>query len=128
MKYAIGVLLFGMLLISMPGCSVERPGPTDDVRVDDLQRLALSGDPLAAAAMQLRFAKTDPDETLYWTRIAAENGHTVSQYNLAFEYWAHGAGSERDKIRAKFWLGKAAEGGDALAAAKLERLNVGEPW
>lgn len=128
MKTTFGLLLSGMVIFGGAGCSDQAPTSATKGSVDELQKRALAGDPLAAAALQLEFAKKNSDRELYWTRIAAENGHAVSQYNLAYEYWANGAGSEQDKIRAKFWLRKAADGGDPLAAATLEKLNAGEPW
>ena len=102
-----------------------------DVAAQELTRTedeALAGDLRAAAQLQATYFKTDEEQYLHWLEIGAENGDPVSQYNFAFELWAHGEASEQNQIRSKFWLGRAASAGDREAAAVLGRLNDGKEW
>jgi TPR repeat protein len=129
-------LLAGSLLAA--GCKNEvgeplrvAPAGARDAANRDLEvakDLALAGDQLAAAQLQNVYSKTDQEQYLYWLRVGAENGHSLSQYNFAFELWAHGKAPEDEQLRATFWLGRAAAAGDSEAAAVLARLKDGGEW
>jgi TPR repeat protein len=138
-RYRKPILAFLLIAgILAAGCAAEADAPLKNGAEDpsaeaarDLEVTedeALAGDQLAAAYLQAVYSKTDQDLYLYWLKIGAENGHSISQYNLAFELWAHGNSLEDDQIRAKFWLGRAAAAGDSEATAVLARLNDGGEW
>jgi TPR repeat protein len=129
-------VLFGAIFAV--GCTSEASAPgrmeAKGLAVDAARDLevtkdeALAGDQIAAALLQTVYSKTDHERYRYWLEIGAENGHSISQYNLAFELWAHGNAPEADQIRAKFWLGRAAAAGDSQATAVLARLTNGGEW
>lgn len=77
-----------------------------------LQKAALDGDGVAAFRLSrhFRFANVNRGEELYWLRIAAENGNLAGQYNFGYEL-ATRERSERNLVRAVFWLRKAKAAG-----------------
>ena len=99
-----------------------------------LEREALNGSGEAALRLCLYYEirKEDLEETMYWECIAAENGHVVSQYNYAIHllnenyikaYYTDPKMINRAKIRARFWLKKAAEQGHKYAKDKQGNFN-----
>lgn len=65
----------------------------------------------------------DYTESAKWYRIAAEQGHILSQYNLGRMYQI-GLGVTQSEIEAVKWFRKAAEQGDKDAKNKLKELKV----
>lgn len=92
----------------------------DEIRA--LQDQALKGSPESALRLHLfyEFVRLDFAESLHWVRIAAENGDPVGQYNLGFKL--RNDPDPRNRIRARFWLERAAKNGDSLAAKLLKEL------
>ena len=66
---------------------------------------------------------TDPRRAALWYESAARGGFGIAQYNLGRMY-ASGVGVEYDATAARYWLGKAEQGGIASAAALLRRLDA----
>ncbi len=65
-------------------------------------------------------------EGIYWERIGAENGDTLSKYNFGVLYvsvGAHRGGNPDHRIRGRYWLRKAAAEGSELARIGLIDVN-----
>jgi hypothetical protein len=94
-----------------------------DVELPKLEREALKGSPDAAFRLYRyhQSVRLDFKEGLFWAQIAAENGHPVGQYNLGF-LWRNDP-DPRNRLRARFWLERAAEKGDSLAVDLLRELS-----
>jgi len=82
---------------------------------------ALEGDMASARAMALSANKLNPTLREYWTQVGAENGDSVSQYNLAVLLIE--SGNAQDVARALFWLNRARENGDNDAARLAQELE-----
>lgn len=82
---------------------------------------ALAGDAAAAKECAEDSLKTDQNLHRYWTQIAAENGDTFSQYNLALILLDKNR--RHDRLRAVFWLNKSSKNGFALATQVLEDIK-----
>ncbi|MGF1527888.1 MAG: tetratricopeptide repeat protein [Candidatus Competibacterales bacterium] len=87
------------------------------------QRGANQGDPLALYQLALAHEKglgtpADQAKAREYLQLAAEAGATSAQGRLGREYFLAGEGDE-----ARYWLRRAAEGGDAEALANLARLE-----
>lgn len=65
------------------------------------------------------------DERLYWARIAAQNGSTQAQLLTAKLLLS--IGDEEGRIRAWFWLNRAAKGGSRDAESLLKKEFPKEP-
>lgn len=68
------------------------------------------------------FMASDFDNAREWLLPFAEEGNGRAQTILAKMYFA-GNGVEKDQERYMYWLGRAADGGDKTAKAKLKRLK-----
>jgi len=84
--------------------------------VDQLRRMAESGDPAAQNALGLRYATGDgvvlsEDEAVRWFNKAAEQGNVPAQSKLGSIYYS-GRGVPQDPSRAYFWMVVARLGGD----------------
>jgi hypothetical protein len=60
-------------------------------------------------------------EAAVWYRKAADQGHSLAQFNLGVMY-ANGQGFDRDDAEAAVWFEKAARGGDGGAQFNLGRM------
>ncbi len=93
-----------------------------------LERQALLGDAKAAYRLLSNAALAGKAgmnaDTAFWLAVAAENGHSVAQYNLGAKLL--GEADPRDHVRAEYWLSRAAKAGDASAAQLLKRVPKGE--
>ncbi len=93
-----------------------------------LERQALLGDAKAAYRLLGNAALAGKpgtnDDTAFWLAIAAENGHPIAQYNLGAKLL--GEADPRDRVRAEYWLSRAAKAGDASAAQLLKRVRKGQ--
>ena len=96
--------------------------------LEALRQKALSGDPQAALRLELYYAMWAHDslDEFRWASIGAENGNAVSEYNFGFLLWRKQ--TVADKIRAMYWMAKAADAGDARAAANLAHMQKGEEF
>jgi hypothetical protein len=54
----------------------------------------------------------------YWTKIAAENGDKISQYNYAVELLS--SGNRIERLRAQYWLRLSAGQGNEMARELLQ--------
>jgi TPR repeat protein len=81
------------------------------------------GDAEAQFNLGVRFAgegaTQDYAQAAHWYRKAADQSHSLAQFNLAVMY-AAGQGVPRDEAQSKMWMQKAADQGDAGA-----QYNVG---
>jgi len=95
--------------------------------VAKLERQALLGDAKAAFRLLQSTAAgksgVNPEAAL-WLTIAAENGHPIAQYNLGAKLL--GGADPRDRVRAEYWLSRAAKAGDESAAQLLKRVRKGQ--
>ncbi|MCA1955421.1 MAG: sel1 repeat family protein, partial [Zymomonas sp.] len=58
----------------------------------------------------------------FWYQQAANQGLVEAEFNLGIAY-LKGQGVQKDKDKATFWLGKAADKGDSHAQDVLEMMN-----
>lgn len=85
-----------------------------------LRTAAGLGDAVAQCWLGLMSLGTNDREALQWTRLAAEQGHPVAQYNLGMIYQDGLAGLVvKDPTEAARWFHRAAERGDAPAQHRL---------
>ena len=63
----------------------------------------------------------DAEEAARWFSAAAQQGHTISQYNLGLIY-EHGLGTDANDVEAVKWYYLASKGGHAKALSKLALL------
>ena len=88
----------------------------EPANIDQLRRMAESGDPAAQNALGLRYATGDgvplsEDEAVRWFNKAAEQGNVPAQSKLGSIYYS-GRGVPQDPSRAYFWMVVARLGGD----------------
>lgn len=142
MKLAAGAWLSSIMLTvlalvptsSIAGMSQEEVKSFEGYRVK-----AMQGDPLYQAKLAGCYSDSkgvawDMEQAVLWLRKAAEQGHTPSQYNLAFVFYA-GVGLyttegqpdigpryvKQNRGEAVKWFRKAADGGHASSQAYLGR-------
>ena len=89
----------------------------------DLQAKAHSGDADAQFSLGLHHGVAVGDaldfvESAQWYRKAADQDHTLAQYNLGVMF-ARGQGMPQNDHLSAHWMRKAAEGGDAAAQHNL---------
>jgi len=91
---------------------------------EHLSHLGRNGDANAAFRMAQfnTFVQQDADQRLLWLELAAEGGHAVAQYNLAYDL---ANGKSRDLTKAIYWATESLKNGNTAAANLLEEL--GEP-
>ena len=66
--------------------------------------------------------KPDLKKAFYWYEKLAENGNSISQYNLGI-FYLKGNAVERDIEKAYYWMKKSAENGDQDALRSLEKYE-----
>lgn len=90
--------------------------------IKTLGQQALRGSPDAAMRLFLfyKFVQQDYAESLFWIRIATENGDPDGEYNLGF--MLRDDPDPRNRQRARFWLERAAKHGEPLAEDLLKEL------
>lgn len=75
-------------------------------------------------------AAQDCVQAAHWYRKAADQGHSLAQFNLAMMY-AAGQGVPRDEAQSRAWMQKSADLGDAGAqynvGMKLHRASLDGP-
>lgn len=132
MRNILTVALFTMLFSIGSTMAEQRFNPTmpmtgialngDSIRA--LSNEGLSGSPDSAQKLALHFLVANGNLTdgMYWTHIAAENGHAVAQYNM----WQLLNQSEdaNNHKRALFWLRRSAASGNSDAIEKLKELQL----
>jgi len=94
-----------------------------ETEVKVLQDEALRGSPEPAFRLHLYYEldREDRAESLFWLRIAAENGHPGGQYSLGVRLSEDR--DPRNRQRAIFWLERAAANGEELGVDLLNRLK-----
>lgn len=99
-----------------------------ETEIHDLGAEALTGNGEAAyrLAQFYNFVRLNRTEALYWMAIAAENGLPVGIYGFGF--MLRTSTSERDRIRARYWLEKARSIGvepvSSLANSLLKEMDA----
>lgn len=81
---------------------------------------ALKGDADSASRLTRHFYQLDAVQGAFWEQIAAENGDTVGQFNFALNLLENK--DERSRMRARFWLERAAANGASPALDLLGQL------
>ncbi len=114
---------------------VPSAGPAiETATFEQLQQMALKGDPAAENAVGLRYAtgegvKRDEKEAVNWFTKAAEQGNIAAQSKLGSIYFS-GRGVPQDLNRAYFWMVLARSGGDetskVFAPILTSRLTRGQ--
>ena len=115
-KYLPGAVVSGSWLET--NCGKQ----TEDVTTCQLTVQALDGSESAAIALaNAALPLSDDESQFYWLRVAAENGSPEGMRRLgeALAGLQHRDYGTAHTIRAKFWLEKAADRGDAKAKAIL---------
>jgi hypothetical protein len=97
--------------------------------IPHLEEAALHGSGKSALKLALFYGavKHDLDKQMYWATISAEDGDPIGMNNLAY-LLLHGPGASekkdrRSEIRARFWLERSAQAGNALAAEELRAMG-----
>ncbi|HXH11320.1 MAG TPA: hypothetical protein VNP04_16355 [Alphaproteobacteria bacterium] len=130
-------LALALVMVALVGCSSNMAGTHSQVfyilgvhsliipeaELPSLKHEALKGSPDAAFRLSLYYesVRLDFKEGLFWTQIAAENGHPSGQYNYGFRL--RNDPDPRNRLRARFWLERAAENGVSLAVDLLKELS-----
>lgn len=113
------IALVGLLMLPC-GASVaaEKQGPLKTKE----EIAAALGNPLVQANLAVIYAKKqDYVQAATWFRMAADQGHALSQYSLGHLY-DDGLGVKRDKKRAAAWYYKAATQGDRESQYRLGKM------
>jgi TPR repeat protein len=131
----IRLIIAACVLITGASCdqkmNISDPMPTkqEEITMPSAEELpaleiaAMGGSRNAAMQLSLwHMHLMQREEDMLWTKIAAENGSPVAQYNLALKLLSDQS-SDLDKIRARFWLEKAAAGKHQSAKEKLNSKN-----
>ena len=113
-----------LVIVSGSACNApesEQFGLPKASEIPKLREQALAGSGVAARRLALWHMYKPSGEETYerWTRIGAQNGDAVSQYNLALSYLIDRIEEPQSEERGLFWLRKAAAGGSAKAAEEL---------
>ena len=93
-------------------------------QLPSLRVQAMAGSPVAALQLALWYMKFPQGiyNKEYWNHIAAENGSMVGQYNFGLLLLSDKS-DPLNKVRARYWLTKAASQGSELAKAQIALLN-----
>lgn len=93
-----------------------------DTEISQLERQALKGSAETAFRLYKYYEHSHINfsESLYWARIAAENGHPNGQYALGFRL--RNDPDPRNRQRARFWLERSAANGVSLAVELLKEI------
>lgn len=90
--------------------------------VKEMRLMAAKGDPEAAFRLSLHYSSgnnASTEDARFWRQIAAENGHSVAQYNIWFLDQDSSDAVLRE--RAFFWLRKSAASGFDDAKKQLSK-------
>src|ERR1019366_9238803 len=109
----------------------EKPAAETTETIETTEARAGHGDAEAQFSLGLRFAgegaTQDYAQAAVWYLKAADQSHSLAQFNLGIMY-AAGQGVPRDEAKAMGWMQKAAELGDAGAqhhiGMKLHRASL----
>jgi TPR repeat protein len=94
--------------------------PQQDIPAFAHRALMGSGEAAIRLGNYYYFVKLDQSEGRYWMTIAAENGLPNAMYNLGF--YLRLSKDERDRTRARYWLGRAEELGSKSTAEQAQAL------
>lgn len=132
MRLRSGLVVLGCVLVAWPAArgSVADEGehriPPNEVM--KLEREALLGDAKAAYRLLGEAALSGTagaiGDARFWLTVAAENGHPAAQYNLGAMLL--GQADARERLRAEYWLSRAARSGDGSASRLLKRVRKGD--
>jgi TPR repeat protein len=93
----------------------------DDLEAVEKQALEGSSDAALRLYQFYRKVVLNEETATYWAQIAAENGNVVGQY--AFGLYLLERDDSKSALRARYWLGRAADQGNPRARSVLERLK-----
>lgn len=107
--------------------NIQTASPSNDFYLSDEEKKIITtkanrGDSEAAfrLAMYYGFYEFRNDQYLDWLNIAAKNGHTTAQYNLAYEL--ERSHEEEKKRQAISWYNKLAQSGDLRSQIALAEI------
>ena len=92
-----------------------------EVKVLETKALRGSGESAFRLSLYYDVYKRDLKEATFWTMIAAENGHRMGEYNYGFRL--NEESDPRERMRAEFWLKRAAAKGVKEAKDLLKELK-----
>ena len=127
------LLRLSVTLICLSLCGPGLGAAAEDARaispgeLAKLEREALLGDAKAAYRLlgnAALGAVPGAGDASFWLSVAAENGHPIAEYTLGAMLLGHA--DPRDRVRAEYWLARAAKAGDTSAAQLLKRVRKGE--
>ncbi|HOS41718.1 MAG TPA: hypothetical protein PLG31_18460 [Spirochaetota bacterium] len=89
-----------------------------------LEKEALLGSPDAAFKLfqYYNFTVSENEKTMYWLTIAAENGNSVGQHNLAYKMYMKNE-NPNNKLRAIYWAKKSISNGNQKARLLLAEIE-----
>ncbi|TDK23150.1 hypothetical protein E2F46_12375 [Luteimonas aestuarii] len=112
------VLFASCVVFPATGMTQESLSLQDRVR---LENEALRGSEAAARRIALYHGTRNDKLFEYWSWIGAENGDGISQFNYAS--MLRGKSDAYSKIRAIYWMEKAAQNNVELARDELEKMR-----
>jgi TPR repeat protein len=68
--------------------------------------------------------KQDPEQAIYWLRVAATQQHAHAQCTIGYMLFG-GWGAEKDEEQGMAWLETAAQNGSTLAKGAIEKIRKG---
>jgi TPR repeat protein len=118
-----------VLKLKFPQPNGMKPEPENEIKqwvlsiktLPAFKRAAMRGSSEAAFQVYKHYSEVSPKskELLFWAAIAAQNGHPDAPYILGKLLLK--TGKADDRIRAGFWLRKAAAAGDKNASTLLKK-------
>lgn len=121
----------GLAMFLLAGClSGETPLmanksleiPAEKIEAFELEALSGSGSAALKLSNHYDAVVLDSTKGTYWATISAENDYSGGMYALGFKL-AHKR-DEKSRIRARYWLEKAARNGEPLANEILRELDA----
>lgn len=94
----------------------------DEMSLEDMEKAAEEGDEHYMQLLADRYSEgddRDPEKSLYFMEMLANEDNTVAMFNTAL-YYAKAFGTERDFDKALYWMRRAADEGDDDAEMLLK--------
>ena len=117
------------LLVSHPAGAADDAGGSDAEILGFADAAVLGqargGDAVAQflIAKAFSYVRADAEKSIYWARLAADQGLSMAQAHLG-KFYEMGVGVERDYARAAGLFRKAADQGDPVGALRLAGLHL----
>jgi TPR repeat protein len=96
--------------------------PAEKIEAFELEALSGSGSVALKLSNHYDAVALDSAKGLYWATVSAENDYSGGMYALGFKLAQKR--DEKSRIRARYWLEKAARNGESLAEGILRELDA----